>query len=315
MPENSNITSDRKCFANKFLRKILIIMPKINTFIVGAMKAGTTYVADVLEQHQDICISRPKESMFFIDTPELTTRGMGVRVLEKAYAHFAGERVVCEASTHNLSCAESAKYIKDYNQDARIICILRNPVDRALSHYKHLKRAGLIKDDINSFFDSDCLLRRECLNGSLYNLHLSRYFELFGRNAVKVYYYEDLVKNRPVFFERLLDDLGVGFPVQGLDLDFRSNESAGVNLAILQSLVFRNRSFLRLAKSLVPTLIYTRAKSAWQYLESFNTKKDDAVVYSRTRDVLEDLLRSDIRKLEETLERDFSGWLSRGGAW
>lgn len=281
-------------------------MVKINTFIVGAMKAGTTYLADILEQHQEVCVSRPKESMYFIDHPELSTRAFGEGYIDRVFQHYAGEKIICEASTQNLSSPESVEYIKKHNSDAVICCILRDPVDRAISHYKHLRRAGLVSERLEDFFRHESNQRDECIRASSYSFHLRQYKNAFGEGAVRIYFYEALVSDREAFVKKFLNDLGVDCSAQKLNLDFRSNESVDVRFQRLQAALFRNRRLLRQAKRVIPRFLYSSAKKIWHDFESLNTSKDSLRVSSSARAEIKRLLADEIEAYQALISESRS---------
>lgn len=114
---------------------------KPNFFIVGAAKAGTTSLWQYLRQHPDIFMPADigwKEPSYYCDT-------YGVKDYDFYLALFkeAGSRKrIGKASTPYLSSLESAGRIHEACADAKIIIMLRNPVDRAFSLYKWMHRYG-----------------------------------------------------------------------------------------------------------------------------------------------------------------------------
>jgi len=133
---------------------------KVNLFVVGAMKAGTTSFVDMLSQHPEIYVPPIKEPHFFVnklpkaiyepsrffnlDTyfekefpkPLHITKIEKEMQYKKAYSLATGQKYLLDASTCYLSSPEAASNIYNYNPDARIIVVLRDPLKRAYSHYK-----------------------------------------------------------------------------------------------------------------------------------------------------------------------------------
>jgi hypothetical protein len=107
-----------------------------NTLIIGAQKAGTTSLFTWLAQHPDVQPSRPKEVHFFDNN-----FGSGVAWYR---SHFGiGRRsVILEASPYYLFHPAVPARVRLTLPDARLIVILRDPVDRAYSHYHHSVRHG-----------------------------------------------------------------------------------------------------------------------------------------------------------------------------
>lgn len=133
---------------------------KANLFIVGAMKAGTTSFMELLSNHSQVYASPLKEPHYFIKSlpdnlyePSLFFSLEGYfsenfpEPLHIAKVETAGQyqqlfslaeeqKYRVEGSTTYLNAEESAGLIHAYNPDAKIIILLRDPLERAFSHYK-----------------------------------------------------------------------------------------------------------------------------------------------------------------------------------
>ena len=115
-------------------------MARVNLFVVGAMKSGSTTLHDYLSEHRDIFMSPVKEPGFFV--PEI----WGDRGADEYLALFRNvhkEKYIGESSTDYTkqpTYKNVANRIFQYNSEAKIIYIVRNPVLRTISHYYHNKR-------------------------------------------------------------------------------------------------------------------------------------------------------------------------------
>src|SRR4051812_47155826 len=100
--------------------------------IIGAPRSGTTALSKYLAAHPDVFLSNPKELDFF-DRQEPTPDALA------AYArHFAGataDEVAGEATPTYLHSPAAVARMAQTVPDARLVAILRNPIDRAYSHY------------------------------------------------------------------------------------------------------------------------------------------------------------------------------------
>ena len=115
--------------------------------IVGAQKCGTTSLTAFLAQHPEVRSSFFKEVHYFDD---------GVNASRNSYekgenwyrAHFplrersASPPVVFEATPMYLFHPFAAERIQKLLPTAKIVIIVRNPTDRAISHYRHSKQRG-----------------------------------------------------------------------------------------------------------------------------------------------------------------------------
>ena len=121
-----------------------------NLFIVGAAKAGTTSLWKALNAFPDVYMSPLKEPHYFSQVdprPEWAAHFPVIRSEREYLRLFAGARAVAyvgEASTSYLwSAARSADAIWDHSPNARIIAVLRDPIERAYSHYWNDRREGI----------------------------------------------------------------------------------------------------------------------------------------------------------------------------
>ena len=109
-------------------------------FLIGAMKAGTTSLFNNLVFHPQIAEPVSKEIRFFDFHYERGRRWYIAHFPLKRSALQRGETVSGEASPSYLFDPHAPKRVKRFSPDAKIIVMLRNPVDRAYSHYQHAVR-------------------------------------------------------------------------------------------------------------------------------------------------------------------------------
>lgn len=134
-------------------------MHKVDFFIVGFMKSGTTALASFLSQHPDICISVPKEPGYFAtDFMEESDNFHGKKVYFKVrthqqysdiYKHSEPSQKSGEASTAYIYSKVAAENIKKYNPRAKIIIMIRNPID--FLHALHMQYLNETVEDEKDF--------------------------------------------------------------------------------------------------------------------------------------------------------------------
>lgn len=108
--------------------------------IVGAMKSGTTSLHRYLGQHPDVFVTKKKELHYFADQRE-----RGLDWYESHFAEGAGHRARGESSTSFTklpSWPDATARLAALLPDAKLIYVMRNPVDRTFSHYGHTVRQG-----------------------------------------------------------------------------------------------------------------------------------------------------------------------------
>jgi len=206
-----------------------------NIFLIGAAKAGTTALADILAQHPHIAgmpIKEPghfctdlrpdvfskaykrliqwNEADYFAEA-ELKERHIGFveershyhRLCQQAQAGKPEATHILDASTAYLYSVPAVKELAHYNNKAKIIVLLRNPIDRAWSHYTMALKYGMESEAPMAAFKREAALeqaqwgRDECyLELGNYAQQLKRWKEKFGEKHLLVVFHEDL-KNTP----------------------------------------------------------------------------------------------------------------------
>jgi hypothetical protein len=194
-----------------------------NFFIVGAQKAGTTSLYFYLKDLPQVYMSPLKEPLYFAPhavhnsaSDIIRDKKEYLRLFEKANGHIA----IGEASPIYLWDPDAPKLIHQTVPHARIIMILRDPIERAYSIYLQRVRYGGVK---SSFYDE--LMRdyknQEKLYGKsqlyvemgMYYEQVKRYFDIFGRKQVKVIIFEEFVQHPAQTVNEILAFLGVKYTV------------------------------------------------------------------------------------------------------
>lgn len=118
---------------------------KISFTIAGAQKCGTTALDAYLRRHPSLSMGREKESHFFDRESGVNWRSPDYDVLYQLYDHDAG-RLRGESTPVTLFWTPAQYRILAYNPDMKFIILLRDPAERAFSHWK-MKR-GLGQDPL-----------------------------------------------------------------------------------------------------------------------------------------------------------------------
>jgi len=213
---------------------------RVNLFVVGAMKSGTTSFVDTLVDHPAISISPVKEPHYFVDTlpgnlyspsrffnfdrylkEEFPASLHIANVTEqrdytKLFESCTSATYRLDASTAYMHAPESSERIHDYNPEALCIILLRDPVKRAFSHYtmdvglgrqaKSFEQA--IVSEIEQY-KLNTLPWNSYLGMSFYSKSIERYQKQFGNDQVMVLQFADLVKNRAESLFKLSTFLGI----------------------------------------------------------------------------------------------------------
>lgn len=153
------------------------------TFIgIGGQKCGSTWLSECLRSHPNIQMSTPKELRYFTDNRE--------KGLDWYLSHFQKNNIVHrgEFSSNYIYYPELAEKIHDEVGSVKIIGVLREPVERCLSHIKHLIRDGKL-DPPSGVLNRSNLLKinddfPKLINNSLYFRGLDAFGKVFGESNV-----------------------------------------------------------------------------------------------------------------------------------
>jgi hypothetical protein len=108
---------------------------KVDFLIAGVQKGGTTALDTYLRQHPQICMANSKEIHFFDDENIFSQGKPDYSLYHACFNKAAGHVVSGEATPIYAYWHDSPRRIWEYNSEMKIILILRNPIERAFSHW------------------------------------------------------------------------------------------------------------------------------------------------------------------------------------
>ena len=285
-----------------------------NLFLVGAMRAGTTALHETLDAHPAIFMSRFKEPAYLADPAELATdspiiSGAGYSANRTRYVHLfrdAGDAMYAgESSTHYTKLPRITgipNRMAALSPEARIVYLVRDPVDRTISHYRF---AVARKSERRACIDA---LKSEpfyCAVGD-YARQIGTYFDQFPPERIHLCVLEDLVADPVRELGRLYAWLGVELPADLAGLSRRNSLAANVSQArgpaVLHD-IGRSRQYQRVASALVPASLRTLARR-WlnRPVAAEAVRTPDVVAYLRS------VHGPQIADLEHLFDRQFPAW-------
>lgn len=287
-------------------------MRKVDFFIVGAPKAGTTSLYHYLNEHPKIQMSSIKEPNFFsyssLKRDKLYYHSSIIDTIEKYHALYVAADVNLrgDASVSYLFYEDVPQKIHSYNQNAKIIIMLRDPVERAFSHYLMDYRLGLVSESFESIVTKKLghrdfnLFYQQYIEVSKYANQVKRYLEVFGKENIIFIDYDDFKRNTAKTVEEV-------YMFLEQDKDFRPFFNKKYNTYFAP----RN-AFIRFAYSLIffrkmaVNILPKKFKSIIKKLFFISNRKPK--LSQNTRGFLQKKFEPDLRELSALLSKDFLKW-------
>ena len=262
-----------------------------NFLIIGAARSATSYISKNIMQHPDIFL-HPQKELHFFDRHY----NKGIDYYETFFKNVK-KKAVGEATPAYLYFAHIPSLIKKHIPNIKLIASLRNPTDRAYSHYWNIvarKKMQNVKfyDTFENHLDSYGRLIKE---GFYYDM-LVRYYNVFPKDKILILFYEELIKKTDDNFKKIFSFLGVDYSFTPSIRKFILNSSSTKNansIAIYYIYLF-----------LIKKLKFYKAANI---IDKFN-KSEIPEMNLKTRKRLDLIFDDQITKLENFLDKDLSFW-------
>jgi Sulfotransferase domain len=281
-------------------------LPLPDFLVIGAQKSGTTSLYEYLRSHPQVFMPDIKELDFF--TPGINwERGFGW--YQRLFADAdEGISAIGEASTSYTKYPRysgSAELISRYLPDARLIYVLRDPIDRLRSHYVHNVAFGTETAPLAKAVERN----PDYINFSKYAMQLEQYLSHFGTEQILVITSEALRSRRVETLTGVFGFLGVrdDWKSDVLEQEFFTSDRrlaypawVGNTRRWFKKRVFSTVKLPRLIPDRVKQLLGKPAQSVYD--------SADAAIPASLREQLEEEFAADIQRLRTLLGREFEGW-------
>lgn len=315
-------------------------MARPSFIVLGAVKAGTTSLYNYLGQHPEIQMSAwnwPRYFHIASGAPDFTklaerygdahrTESEGrfnmmfpariprsIKQYEALWPATDTARARGEVSPTYLHDPDVCTEIARRKPAAKLIIALRNPVERAYSHFVMDRRKGWEQiGDFGASLNEEPIQasnffwgRRHYIRHGLYADAVARYKASFPRKQIKVMFYEDLVREPETYLADILDFIDVD-PKYPIDMSMRHNKGLVRHDTKLTRLLygdFPGRQFIkrRISKSV-------RAVISKQITSATHAAAEPMQPQIRKRLIRE--FRNDIQKLQPLVDRDLTSWMT-----
>lgn len=298
-----------------------------NFLMIGAAKAGTTSLYYYLKQHPQIYLPSGynKEPDFLalegekLEYPgprgmfKMRNRITDIESYRALFDEVTTQKAIGEASTLYIYSEKAPERIQYYIPEAKLIAILRDPVERAFSHYLYWASQGFEPDTDFNFAKAIQAEPQRLGEGWSHNWHyvqrgfyyvqIKRYFDRFDASQIKIYLYEDLFKDKIAVVQDIFRFLGVDDTFVP-NVSKTHNQTAVPKNLTLNKLLNRPNPIKTILKPLFPTGL---RKGLANSLKQRNQGKPH--LSAKIRKQLIAVYREDILQLQDAIGRDLSNWL------
>ena len=276
----------------------------VPTFLViGAQKCGTTWLAEVLRQHDEVFLPKEKELHYYDDWTRHAfgpdwylahfAGGAGAAAIGEATPNYLWTRATpLERRLHYVAGDIPNKVRADF-PDLKLLVCLRDPVERAVSAYHHAVHARFVAPSTR-ILDAADTFGIESMG--YYAASLRDWFACWPRDRFHVLVYEDDIRTpaKRATVDGVCRFLDISSPGPDIDLEGVHNARPGGTFLRVHH---RAPALARAVRQVVP---------AFGRLDLF-----PITVTDEERAELSRRLRSDVLELEELLDRDLSSWPTR----
>ncbi|MFM7016099.1 MAG: sulfotransferase domain-containing protein [Bacteroidota bacterium] len=310
-----------------------------NFFVIGAAKCGTTTLYDFLEQHPEVYMSPIKEPHFFcsdirienfsdeykkyvfsrgINIQEYVAGDMSKKYWEfyidefstylKLFKNVTNQKAIGEISNGYLFSNVSANEIKSKYPGAKIIIILRNPVERAYSHYLANLRDGRttlsfreeIEHDLKKEKKGWCISHNYIQMGMYYE-QVKRFVDAFPKEQILIFLNDDLKSNAATVGNKLFQFIGVDTSAP-INFTNKQNEAKMPKSAGLIKFITQTGLKRKIFRAL--------PQSIQEKIKPFFFKEGSIPKMSaEDKSWLISVFKEDIEKTQALINRDLSNWL------
>ena len=289
-------------------------VPQVGAFLLGAPKCGTTWLAEALTQHPEICVSDPKE-------PNIVASHKGTFGRDDsepdwgAYSDcFNGDGLRIDCSVHALACPVAPGRVAELWPDARLIVCLREPVSRTVSHWnmildtKEDREYGADWSDFGSAWADPCLS-----DDTLYGAAIGRWLQHFDRDSILLIEANRMRHEASMVLEEVCNHLSLSSHSFDLDSIHNANTAADRRPMTLFGRLFRFMASLLpgFVKGPIVRRLQSRGVNVYKMPVLSSKAPAKREISNEQRSLLAAKVNADLALLEESMGFDCSKWYIR----
>lgn len=278
-------------------------MSFVDFMIIGAMKSGTTTLAQILSMHPEVCFCQEKEPHYFSKSSDWQK---GLEEYKNLY-HPTSNQICGEASTTYTCYPEFNKdvwqVLYDFNPKLKFIYIMRDPVERIVSHYMHNYLRGYTSEP----FEKVIFNKSTYINRTRYFLQIKPYIDLFGEEQVLLLTFKEFISNKKIILGKIANFLDIDASKYCDFDDIHANKSVGSSKRNVKIEKLAKNSLIKTIKPLFPKSII---KMTNDILYGLTKRKLDVKpnVSEAIEKAIYDLLILDVLEIEKLIGREITEW-------
>ncbi len=287
--------------------------PKINFYCVGAQKSGTTSLHDILNQHPDVFLPETKEAHFFDEDDKFK---LGLNWYFKTFFERYNNEKICGSCNPEYIYFEEVpeRIFESFGGDVKLIFILRNPADRAYSHYLMSKRRCI--EDLSftvALKQEKSRINKDYFNKTnfsyasrgFYLEQIKRYLNYFPKeNMMFIRFEDDFIKNRANTIKEIISFLDL--EQIDLDVDLKSNVARSSRFKFIQKFIYKQN----IIKSFFSFFVSQKRKNkmrSWIYKLVMKPEKKNKLSIETKLSLMQQY-KEDILELEILIGKNLSSW-------
>jgi hypothetical protein len=290
-------------------------MLKLDFFIVGAQKSGTTSIFNYLKHQEAIFMAEQNELQIFSRDHMYKRREEYLNTYFKDCADHTKKGIKDVRLMYNAEVCSKRLY--EHNPNAKIVMILRNPLKRAYSSYWFTKMKGFEyaetfeeaidrEEDRLSTLAQEELIEKTYLNVGKYYNQVKNYLNIFEKNNVKILILEEFLQNKKEAFRNLIEYLGcdkgnIDYEILGE----KYNSSTKYKFKTINKLI-KSKDNISFIHKIIPLGLKKYFRNT--VIKKIKDLNEDDFSYpeinDRTYQSLQNYYEYDIRKLSELIGKD-----------
>nr|WP_280636835.1 sulfotransferase [Ruegeria sp. R14_0] len=279
------------------------MVTKVDFIGIGAQKAATTWLHHVLSEHPSVVTSETKELNFFTANFD-----RGYIWYESCFKDVPDDCIKGECSPTYFFSRDAAQRAWEYNPDLRLICILRDPIDRAFSNHMHEIRKGHIAP--GTTFESALPHNPAYCQQSSYKANIEAWLDFFDRDALLLLFSEEVAADPLGTYDGICAHLNIPREVEPGAISERHHENITYkNPTVQRTLRYGGDAMRSLGmKGLVKNLKEVPGVKQALSMNKQHLKTTIAPPTHETREMLADLFLPDMEYVAELTGRDSLPW-------